>query len=238
MSFVCGESVQDINGHGTHCAGIIAGPANSCSGIRYGVAPGVELLVAKVLGGWNGMGWEDDIVAGIAWASAQGARVISMSVQSPRRTMAPYNQRYETEAYNLRMKNPGTVMFAAAGNDSERPHFLAPISHPASCPSILAVAAVDENRSVYRHSCATVDPVDCVSLSAPGVQVLSAFKGGGFRALSGTSMAAPHAAGIAALHLELRPTMDTGTLWRILRESASPAGRVEDLGAGIVTAPV
>ncbi|MEO0973672.1 MAG: S8 family serine peptidase, partial [Pseudomonadota bacterium] len=76
VSFIEGESVQDGLGHGTHCAGIIAGPASPRAGQRFSVAPGVRLLVGKVLSD-GGLGSDHQVVEGIHWALHQGARVIS-----------------------------------------------------------------------------------------------------------------------------------------------------------------
>jgi subtilisin family serine protease len=72
------EKTDDLYGHGTHCAGIIAGSGSASGGKYIGIAPGASLINAKVLGGY-GMGWESNAIVGIEWAVDVGADVISMS---------------------------------------------------------------------------------------------------------------------------------------------------------------
>jgi subtilisin family serine protease len=238
-SFVPGQTtVQDGHGHGTHCAGIVGGPAQSAGGRRYGVAPAVELLIGKVLNDL-GSGYDDQIIDGIAWAADAGARVISMSLGTPRGVGEAYSDAYEVIAENLLNEEPGALIVAAAGNESERPSFTAAVGNPAACPSILAIAAVDRNRQVATFSCREMDAVGKVALSAPGVSVYSAWTGGGFRTISGTSMATPHAAGVAALYLNGSGQADLGPkdLATLLRSRASPLGDPKDFGNGLVQVP-
>lgn len=233
-SFVPGSpSAQDGNGHGTHCAGIVAGPQRSSGGIRYGVAPDVTLLVGKVLSD-EGSGYDEWILNGIDWAVDQGASVISMSLGSPRYPNQPYSQAYETVARLL--LNEGVLIVAAAGNDSYRPFFIAPVENPAACPSIMAVAAVDRFRQVAYFSCAQMDNIGEVNVSAPGVDVHSSWTGSTFNTISGTSMATPHVAGIAALYVELH-RLSGRQLWDKLERTAYPLPGRQDYGAGIAQAP-
>ena len=122
VSFVPGETVQDGNGHGTHCAGVIGGAARPNGGRRYGVAPDAELLIGKVLSD-AGRGHDDQIIEGIDWAADAGAQVISMSLGSPRSVEDPYSDPYEVVAANYLAMVPGTLIVAAAGNESARPSF-------------------------------------------------------------------------------------------------------------------
>jgi subtilisin len=236
QSFVSGEPVQDGHGHGTHCAGVVGGPVQSSGGTRYGVAPGVDLLVGKVLSN-AGSGYDDQILDGIDWAAEQGARIISMSLGSARSTGGAFPVVYERVAENLLHESPGTLIIAAAGNSSARPWFTAPVENPASCPTILAVAAVDSGKRVANFSCAQLDEVGEVNLSGPGVAVYSAWTGGGFRSISGTSMATPHAAGVAALYLEDQPALGAAALWKLLEARAQALGNARDFGKGLVRAP-
>jgi len=234
-SFVPGESVHDGHGHGTHCAGIVGGPRRSSSGTRYGVAPEVRLLVGKVLSDL-GTGFTDWILEGIDWAAANGARVISMSCLSSRSAGEPHSVVYERVAESLLMGSPGTLLLAPAGNASARPWHTRPVDNPAACPSLVAVAAVRRGRQVASFSGRQMDEAGEVNLSAPGVNVHSAWTGGGFRSLSGTSMAVPHVAGVAALYLEERPTLTARELRQALESRARPLGDPRDYGRGLVQA--
>jgi subtilisin family serine protease len=235
-SFVKGETVRDGNGHGTHVAGTVAGPREPASGRRYGVAPEVTLLVGKVLNS-EGEGFDDQIITAIQWAIEQKARVISMSLGSKRAVDEPYSPLYERIAERALQADPGTIIVAAAGNDSDRPAMTAPVGNPAACPSILAVAACDQDLAVARFSSAEMDGIGAVDLTGPGVNVYSAYPGGGYEAYAGTSMATPHIAGIAALWLEDTPKMTASELWDRLKLSAQTLGAAADFGAGLARVP-
>jgi len=235
QSFVSGESVHDGHGHGTHCAGIIGGPRRSSSGTRYGVAPEVRLLVGKVLSDL-GTGFTDWILEGIDWAAANGARAISLSCLSNRSAGEPHSAVYERVAKSLLESSPGTLLLAPTGNASARPWHTQPVDNPAACPSLVAVAAVRRARLVASFSGGQMDETGEVNLSAPGVAVHSAWTGGGFRSLSGTSMAVPHVAGVAALYLEARPTLSALELRHSLESRARPLGDSRDYGRGLVRA--
>lgn len=234
-SFVPREVVQDGHGHGTHCVGLVGGPRRSISGTRYGVAPEARVLVGKVLSD-AGSGFTDWILDGIDWAAENGARVISLSCISSRTAGQPYAVVYERVAENLLRSHPGTLILAAAGNASERPWYTRAVDNPAACPSLLAVAAVHRARRIASFSGRQMDDIGEVNLSAPGVGVHSAWTGGGFRTLSGTSMAAPHVAGVAALYLEEQPALSGPDLRRALQTRALPLGDVRDFGSGLVQA--
>ncbi|MCC7389437.1 MAG: S8 family serine peptidase [Phycisphaerales bacterium] len=236
QSFVNGETVQDGNGHGTHCAGVIAASAASVGGRRYAVAPGADLVIGKVLGD-DGRGYDDQILDGIDWAADVGAMVISMSLGSRRRTNQPYSDPYEAVAANLLEGTPGVLMLAACGNESSRPAFTSPVGNPAACPSILAVAAVDPQRRIADFSNRQTDAIGEVNFSAPGVGVYSAWADGGFRTISGTSMATPHVAGVAALVIEERPLRRATEVAERLRALCVPLGDPADFGVGLVQVP-
>jgi subtilisin len=235
-SFISGETVQDGNGHGTHCAGVIAGASSSVGGRRYSVAPEAELIIGKVLSD-AGQGYDDQIVDGIDWAVDAGAQVISMSLGSGRQPNEPYADLYETVAANHLASEPGALIVAAAGNESNRPYSIAAVGNPAACPSILAVSALDRFRKVAYFSCATMDQIGQVDLTAPGVAVFSAWTGGGFKTISGTSMATPHVAGVAALILELEPTLRATDLWNRLVSLCTNLDPIVDFGSGLAQAP-
>lgn len=236
FSQVTGVSVQDVHGHGTHCAGVISGPFQSVSGIRYGVAPNVELLVGKVFNNdFRPTASDDDILDGITWAEQKGARIISMSLGSIRMTNGNFPLQYEQIAKKLLNRDSNSVLLiAAAGNEGRRPTSTAPVGNPASCPSIMGVAAVDRNKNIADFSCSQMDNIGEVDVSAPGVAVFSSFLNGTFEKLDGTSMATPHVAGLAALYLESEPNLTARKLFDLLKSRALPIGAKEDFGAGLV----
>jgi hypothetical protein len=229
--------IMDVVGHGTHTAGTIAGPVRSAGGTRYGVAPGCELFVGKVLDN-SGSGFDSDILEGIQWAITSKCRVINMSLGAPRDPGGDYSVAYETVARNVLDIDGGTLIVAAAGNESARSHgTIAPVGNPAACPSILAVAAIDESFRVADFSCGQVDAVGVVDLAGPGVNVYSSVpvSHGRFDEYSGTSMATPHVTGIAACLLQASPSLTARDLWNQLRAAAvSLPLPPTDVGRGLV----
>jgi subtilisin len=233
-SFVAGESVQDGNGHGTHCAGVIGGSRKPASGIRYSVAPDVDLVIGKVLNN-KGFGSDDKILDAMDWAKVQGAKVISMSLGSDRPINQPYASLYESIAETL--SDEGILIVAAAGNNSNRPYFTQPVNNPAACPSIKAVAAIDRNRKVASFSSAQNDKIGTLDISAPGVAVYSTYTNGAYNTISGTSMATPHIAGVAALYYQLNPSLSPTEIWQLILANALTLGDVIDYGFGLIQVP-
>ncbi len=159
-----------------------------------------------------------------------------MSLGSARQAGQPYSDPYERVAATLLTQ--GIILVAAAGNESQRPALIAPVGNPAACPSILAVAAVDGRDQVAYFSCGDVDGLGRLDLAAPGVGVYSAWLGGGYKRLSGTSMATPHVAGAAALWMQQDPELSGEALRDKLKLSARPlAAAVSDVGSGVVQVP-
>jgi len=235
-SFVPGEAVEDGHGHGTHCIGTAAGPANPQQEPRYGVASEARVLAAKVLSN-AGSGTDGQILAGMAWAVAHGARVISMSLGAPVRPGELFPQTYEHLAQRALQR--GAVIVAAAGNDSRRPQSIEPVGRPANCPSILAVGSLDKAITPSFFSCGGINGVGGeVNIAAPGRDVRSAAPGGGYQSMSGTSMATPHVAGVLALLAQADPNASATDLKASLLASAFPLTQpVRDVGSGLLQAP-
>ncbi|GAA2038489.1 hypothetical protein GCM10009819_24140 [Agromyces tropicus] len=232
QSFVAGQPVQDGHSHGTHCAGTAAG-AKRPRGTkrRYGVAHRARLVVGKVLSD-QGSGASGGILAGIQWAVQQGAQVISMSLGS---TVAPgqaYFAYYEQAGQAA--LNAGSLIVAAAGNNN------GPVNAPANSPSILAVAALDQSLMRAPFSCRGLNGNGGeVNIAAPGVATWSSVpvSKGSYGRKSGTSMATPHVAGIAAC-LAQKTGLRGRALWRELERTAVPLPQPAiDVGAGLAVVP-
>jgi len=262
-----GSGNGDHDGHVTHCAGTIFGRA--IDGRRIGVAPGVErALIGKVIGGPSG-GTSDVLIEAVLWAHGKGATVVSMSLGldfpgfveqlvQQEGMRIPQATSIALEAYGANVRlferltsflrsdlNHPVVIVAAAGNESGReqaPPFEINVAPPAASPGIVAVAALARGKRGM-----TVAPFSNArpTISAPGVDILSARSGGGTRTLNGTSMAAPHVAGVAALwaeNLKQHRSLTSELLHARLIASGSLrnfAGTKDalDVGSGMVQAP-
>ncbi len=228
-----GAGNGDRSGHGTHCAGIIFG--RSVNGVRIGVAPGVRTaLIGKVLDD-DGIGSSEMAFDGLRWAHAKGAKVISMSLgfDFPGMTRDLVNDGWPVElaatsaleayAGNLRMFDAlmsvlrasepfsgGSIVMAAAGNESRRnlhPKFEIAASLPSAAEDVVSVGALLKVGDGYDvASFSNTLP----RVTAPGVDITSAAIDGGLVSMSGTSMAGPHVAGVAALW------------WQAVRHQALP----------------
>ncbi len=237
MSFVKDEDAQDLHGHGTHCIGTACGPKKPFTGPRYGVAHEAAIYAGKVLNA-GGEGDDQGILAGIEWAISRKCNVVSMSLGAAISEGEPHSKVFEKVA--KRALKAGTLIIAASGNESERPLKFAPVGHPANCPSILAVGAVDVKGQVGFFSNRGLDPKGGqVDIAAPGVDVLSAFPmPARTRKLSGTSMATPHVSGVAALLAEANPSATALEIWSLITQTAKRLPLLaSDVGAGLLQAP-
>ncbi|MFC1647483.1 S8 family serine peptidase [Patescibacteria group bacterium] len=185
------NNCKDTHGHGTHVAGTVgANGGNDQQGI-YGVAPNVNIWSIKVC--YSSYCNDDDIAEGIEFAAQNGAEIISMSISGPEST--PLIE----EAIK---KYPDVLFVAAAGNSGPAENS---IEYPAAYPEVVAVAAHDSNKIVTSFSSrGLTDGNDLViserelELSGGGSSVESTYKSGCYAYMSGTSMATPTLAGLAA----------------------------------------
>jgi len=263
-----GDGIDDVVGHGTHCAGTIFGRD---VGQRIGIARGVQkALIGKVLGN-DGSGSSDMLFNGMTWALQQKADIISMSLGFDFPGMVEQlvgggmpvalatSQALEAYRGNLRMFDAIMAMLdaqggmgieplvvAAAGNESRRdenPDFRIAVSLPAAANDVVSVAAIGrKNNKLFVADFSN----NMARISAPGVDVTSAFPGGGLKTWSGTSMACPHVAGVAALWWEALQSegqqADARTVAARLSASArrdvfGPEIEAIDIGDGFLTAP-
>lgn len=174
------EDPMDDNGHGTHCAGIIAAILNNHEGIA-GLAQ-VRIMAEKGLD-YSGSGFEDDLANAIAHAVDQGASILSLSWGSETDSQLIH------EAIEYASGN-GVLIVAAAGNGGSAVKF-----YPAAYKEVIAVTATDS----LDHPASFTSYGNWVELAAPGVHIYSTVLGNSYGFMSGTSMACPHVAGVGAL---------------------------------------
>lgn len=212
------DDPMDDNGHGTHCAGIVAAVDNEIGVI--GVAPGASLYAAKVLDA-SGSGSYSTIIAGIDWAVTQGVHIISMSLGGDSGLSS-----FENACNNA--YSAGVLVVAAAGNDYKGNSRIEwdTVDYPARYSSVIAVGATDSNN--IKASFSSTGPA--VELAAPGVSIFSTYLGG-YATASGTSMACPHVAGAAALVFASPANPGDTDGWQASEVRAKLTATADDLGA-------
>lgn len=230
--FVQNDSVpQDtVDGHGTHVLGIIGATENNAIGVAS-VAPGARLLPVRVLGE-DGSGLVADVVRGIDYAIAQGAHVINLSLGGD----PIFGRSSSFDAAVDRALDAGRVVVAAAGND-----YFPACSQPSGRGRLLCVGAVDRRAqkssfSNYGFGLGLVAPGGS-GAPAGGENVLSTFIGPDYDEIAGTSQAAPHVAGVAAL-LTAKGLSGGEATRQVLATARDIGARGPDFvyGAGIVNA--
>lgn len=206
--------------HGTGIAGAIAAHSR-----LQGVAPSARILGVRAFNpnGGGAEGTTFNILKGLDWAAGKGARIFNMSFAGPSdpmlgRAMAAARQR-------------GIVLIAASGNAGPK----SPPLFPAADPNVIAVSATDAEDRLFEASVRG----NYIALAAPGVDILLPAPGGAYQVTSGTSFAAAHVSGIAALILERRPDLKPDAVRNILTGGAKdlgPKGRDPQFGAGLADA--
>ncbi|MEU1289532.1 S8 family serine peptidase [Kitasatospora sp. NPDC005856] len=215
----------DPDGHGTHVASIVAGTGAASDGRFKGVAPDAELLVGRVLDD-EGNGQESWVLQGMEWAAAR-APIVNMSLTGPP-TDGTDPMARAVDALSARY---GTLFVAAAGNSGGP----GTVGTPGSADAALTVGSVDHDGALARSSSRgprVGDQAVKPDLTAPGVGIVAARAAGTngqepvgerYTAISGTSMAAPHVAGAAALLAQQHPQWKGPQLKAALTSSATPA---------------
>jgi subtilisin family serine protease len=203
--------------HGTGMAGAIGAHDR-----LVGIAPGARLLGFTAFGPNDRLGSTIQIIKGLDWAAARGARVINLS-------FGVAGERDPLMEITLKsLIQRGIVVVAAAGNAGPD----SPPTYPGAYPSVIAVTATDRDDATYsgasrgRH----------IAVAAPGVDVMVPAPGGGYQLTTGTSVAAAHISGVVALMLERNPALKPEDIRRILTTTATKLGPREQFGAGLVNA--
>jgi subtilisin family serine protease len=241
-SFVPDQAVQDLHGHGTHTASIVAGLGTASNGERKGVAPGADLLIGKVLDN-SGTGYDSEAIAGMEWAVQQGAKVVSMSLGGlPSDGSDPVSQ-----AVDRLSASSGALFVVAAGNGGAEET----VGAPGAASSALTVGAVDRDNSLAKFSSRGPRLGDGAlkpEVTAPGVEIAAARAAGTvtghvlgqyYTAMGGTSMAAPHVAGAAAVLAQRHPDWTGAQLKTALASTAVPSkdARTDQQGLGRIDIP-
>ncbi len=207
---------QTAHPHGTGMAGAIASHKR-----LLGVAPGAQLLAIRAFGvnSAGAAGTSLAIVKGLQWAVDQGAKVINMSFAGPRDPIL--------QQAIKRLTDQGIILIAAAGNAGPK----SPPLFPGADPNVIAVSATDVDDKTYKNA----NRGKYVAIAAPGVDILVPAPEGGYQLTTGTSVAAAHISGVAALLLERDGSLRPEAIRAILSGTAKNVGAPRnDLGAGLV----
>jgi len=226
-SFVGGD-FQDDNGHGTHVAGTAVGTGAAQGGKYCGVAPEASIYVAKVLDR-NGSGSMSGVMAGVEWAAEQGVDVINLSLGG---SGSSDGQDALSLTCNAAVEQ-GITVCVAAGNAGPSSRT---IGSPGAASDVITVGAVDRSDGIARFSSRgpTADGRVKPDVCLPGTDIVSALAAGTgagqpvddrYTQMSGTSMATPHAAGLAALLLQAKPELSPAEIKQVIMETALDLGQ-------------
>ncbi|MFG2562563.1 S8 family serine peptidase [Streptomyces sp. NPDC048496] len=225
QNFTDDPDVVDHHGHGTHVASTIAGSGAASGGKFKGVAPGADLYIGKVLD-HAGSGPESGVIAGMEWAVAEGADVVSMSLGSP---VASDGTDPLSQAVNQLTESSGTLFVIASGNEGSDK---STVGSPGAADAALTVGAVSKSELLADFSSRGPRKGDFAvkpEITAPGVGIVAARAAGtsmgrpvdaNYTAASGTSMATPHMAGAAAILAQRHPDWTADRLKQVLVSTA------------------
>jgi minor extracellular protease Epr len=210
------NSYADDNGHGTLVAGIIAGKRDGVGFV--GIAPDAQIYAVKVLDSAKN-GNTLDLVEGINWAIDNGMDIINISIGNP--SSNPVVEKAINRAIEA-----GIIVVASAGNNGNAEGTGSNVSFPGQMDAVITVAAVDEsmNRGYFPPSnySSTGDAVD---FAAPGVDIVSTSKDGGYELANGTSMAAPFITGMIAILKQAFPTATPADINAMLVQASQDLGQ-------------
>lgn len=219
--FAAGDNEpDDANGHGTHVAGSIAASLNGLG--ATGVAPEASVMPIRVLDA-QGVGSGSDVASGIRYAAENGADIINLSFGGAFSSTIRSAVQYAGQL--------GSLVVAAAGNEGAKaPTYPAGFSAEAS--HVISAGAHSASDQIASFS-NTVGHSEAVQVDGPGVDVFSTYVDGGYATLNGTSMAAPHVAGVAALTLSANPQLTAPQLRTLIADGAQRTITGSDAVGGI-----
>ncbi|MES1155091.1 MAG: S8 family serine peptidase, partial [Pseudorhodoplanes sp.] len=214
------DPAEPPHAHGTAIAGAIAAHSR-----LMGVAPAAKILAIRAFGEsrGGGEGTTFNIIKSVDWAMTKGAQIINMSFAGP-----------QDPALSRRLvaaRDKGIVLIAAAGNAGAK----SPPLYPAADANVIAVTATDSDDNLFNAS----NRGQHIAIAAPGVDILLPSPGATYQVSSGTSFAAAHVSGIAALILERKRDLKPDAVRKILLSTAKdlgPKGRDIYFGAGLADA--
>ena len=217
-------NVTDVYGHGTHVAGTIAAQANNSVGVA-GIAPGITIMPVKVMDN-NGQGYWSDFLEGVDWARTHGASIVNLSLGG---TLSSSQAAAFQPTFDAAWQ-AGVLVVAAAGNNNRNEPF-----YPASFAHVVSVSATtnDDAKASFSNYGPAVD------LAAPGVSIASTYPDGGYKLMSGTSMATPHVVGVAALIRSYHPSYTAAEVETAMEVNAvdlGTPGRDDAFGYGRIQA--
>jgi thermitase len=197
---------MDDNGHGTHVAGTIGAVTNNNEGIA-GINWDITLMAVKVMGR-SGQGVIPDIIDGITYSVDNGAKILNLSLGVFGSCLGSYQDAVDYAT------GRGAIVVAAAGNSNADTRGFS----PASCEGVITVGNSTSQDTRFQNS----NYGTRVDISAPGTEILSLVPGGSYRSLTGTSMAAPHVAGVIGLLLSANPNLSRDEILSCLVNGADP----------------
>ena len=214
---------NDDEGHGTHVSGTVAAAADNAQGIA-GIAPNVSIMPVKILDA-TGSGDFKGMIAGMNWAIAHGARILTMSLGGD---LAPAAVAAIQPTFDAAYA-AGAVVVAASGNDGTTLD-----EYPCNFAHVICVGSTTrDGSSVSTFSTRTA----ALALVAPGESIMSALPGDRYGYGTGTSMAAPHVTGAVALLRSIDPAISVDQVFADLTQTARPlttGGRNPDSGYGLL----
>lgn len=235
-SFIPGEDLSDhSDGHGTAVAGVACGGPRPEDGLRIGVAVEADLYCYKVLDKTLN-GKERYILGAINKAIQRGVNVINVSLVA-RSEPDETKESRAIEKISKAARSQKSLVVAAVGNNAQRPSHKAPVKPPASCKSVIAVAAITPDLEIYYQSNSKTQSADPdVDISGPGQNILTCnIVNNGYSEWDGTSLAAPFVSGIAALYWQRNPAMTAEQIWQELKDKATNLSHhADDVGVGLV----